>query len=195
MLFRSEKAHPEVFNLLLQILEDGRVTDSQGKTVDFKNTVIIMTSNVGARLITEKQSSLGFAGAESAAGDFEKIKETVLGELKNLFKPEFLNRVDDIIVFHKLTKEDTAKIAGRMLLTLSGKLTEMGVTVEFTPAAVELIAGKGYDPAYGARPLRRAIQSELEDVISERMLEGSISAGKRYRCDAADGEFRIEEAG
>ncbi|WP_305116971.1 ATP-dependent Clp protease ATP-binding subunit [Acutalibacter muris] len=190
-----EKAHPEVFNLLLQILEDGRVTDSQGKTVDFKNTVIIMTSNVGARLITEKQSSLGFAGAESAAGDFEKIKETVLGELKNLFKPEFLNRVDDIIVFHKLTKEDTAKIAGRMLLTLSGKLTEMGVTVEFTPAAVELIAGKGYDPAYGARPLRRAIQSELEDVISERMLEGSISAGKRYRCDAADGEFRIEEAG
>ena len=190
-----EKAHPEVFNLLLQILEDGRVTDSQGKTVDFKNTVIIMTSNVGARLITEKQSSLGFAGAEGAAGDFEKIKETVLGELKNLFKPEFLNRVDDIIVFHKLTKEDTAKIAGRMLLTLSGKLTEMGVTVEFTPAAVELIAGKGYDPAYGARPLRRAIQSELEDVISERMLEGSISAGKRYRCDAADGEFRIEEAG
>ncbi len=190
-----EKAHPEVFNLLLQILEDGRVTDSQGKTVDFKNTVIIMTSNVGARLITEKQSSLGFAGAESAAGDFEKIKETVLGELKNLFKPEFLNRVDDIIVFHKLTKEDTAKIAGRMLLTLSSKLTEMGVTVEFTPAAVELIAGKGYDPAYGARPLRRAIQSELEDVISERMLEGSISAGKRYRCDAADGEFRIEEAG
>ncbi len=190
-----EKAHPDVFNLLLQILEDGRVTDSQGKTVDFKNTVIIMTSNVGARLITEKQSSLGFAGAEGAAGDFEKIKETVLGELKNLFKPEFLNRVDDIIVFHKLTKEDTAKIAGRMLLTLSGKLTEMGVTVEFTPAAVELIAGKGYDPAYGARPLRRAIQSELEDVISERMLEGSISAGKRYRCDAADGEFRIEEAG
>ncbi len=188
-----EKAHPEVFNLLLQILEDGRVTDSQGKTVDFKNTVIIMTSNVGARLITEKQSSLGFGGTQSAAGDFEKIKETVMGELRNLFKPEFLNRVDDIIVFHKLTKEDTSEIAGKLLSILSGKLSDLGVEVEFTPAAVELVAEKGYDPAYGARPLRRVIQSSLEDVISERMLEGSISAGKKYRCDVDGGEFRIEE--
>ena len=188
-----EKAHPDVFNILLQILEDGRVTDSQGKTVDFKNTVIIMTSNVGARLITEKQSSLGFGGTQSAAGDFEKIKETVMGELRNLFKPEFLNRVDDIIVFHKLTKEDTSEIAGKLLSILSGKLSDLGVEVEFTPAAVELVAEKGYDPAYGARPLRRVIQSSLEDVISERMLEGSISAGKKYRCDVDGGEFRIEE--
>ncbi len=188
-----EKAHPDVFNILLQILEDGRVTDSQGKTVDFKNTVIIMTSNVGARLITEKQSSLGFGGTQSAAGDFEKIKETVMGELRNLFKPEFLNLVDDIIVFHKLTKEDTSEIAGKLLSILSGKLSDLGVEVEFTPAAVELVAEKGYDPAYGARPLRRVIQSSLEDVISERMLEGSISAGKKYRCDVDGGEFRIEE--
>ena len=188
-----EKAHPDVFNILLQILEDGRVTDSQGKTVDFKNTVIIMTSNVGARLITEKQSSLGFGGTQSAAGDFEKIKETVMGELRNLFKPECLNRVDDIIVFHKLTKEDTSEIAGKLLSILSGKLSDLGVEVEFTPAAVELVAEKGYDPAYGARPLRRVIQSSLEDVISERMLEGSISAGKKYRCDVDGGEFRIEE--
>ena len=188
-----EKAHPDVFNILLQILEDGRVTDSQGKTVDFKNTVIIMTSNIGARLITEKQSSLGFGGTQSAAGDFEKIKETVMGELRNLFKPEFLNRVDDIIVFHKLTKEDTSEIAGKLLSILSGKLSDLGVEVEFTPAAVELVAEKGYDPAYGARPLRRVIQSSLEDVISERMLEGSISAGKKYRCDVDGGEFRIEE--
>ena len=188
-----EKAHPDVFNILLQILEDGRVTDSQGKTVDFKNTVIIMTSNVGARLITEKQSSLGFGGTQSAAGDFEKIKETVMGELRNLFKPEFLNSVDDIIVFHKLTKEDTSEIAGKLLSILSGKLSDLGVEVEFTPAAVELVAEKGYDPAYGARPLRRVIQSSLEDVISERMLEGSISAGKKYRCDVDGGEFRIEE--
>ncbi len=188
-----EKAHPDVFNILLQLLEDGRVTDSQGKTVDFKNTVVIMTSNVGARLITERQSSLGFTQGDSAAGDFEKIKETVMGELKNLFKPEFLNRVDDIIVFHKLTKEDTAKIAGKMLGTLTGKLAELGVEIEFTPEAVELIAEKGYDPAYGARPLRRVIQSELEDVISERMLEGSIAAGKRYRCEAAGGGFKIGE--
>ncbi len=188
-----EKAHPEVFNILLQLLEDGRVTDSQGRTVDFKNTVVIMTSNVGARLITERQGSLGFAREESAAGDFEKIKSTVMGELKNLFKPEFLNRVDDIIVFHKLTKEDTVKIAGKLLDTLSGKLTELGVEVEFTPEAVELIAEKGYDPGYGARPLRRAVQRELEDVISERLLEGTMAAGKKYRCGASEGGFRLEE--
>ena len=188
-----EKAHPEVFNILLQLLEDGRVTDSQGRTVDFKNTVVIMTSNVGARLITERQGSLGFAREESAAGDFEKIKSTVMGELKNLFKPEFLNRVDDIIVFHKLTKEDTVKIAGKLLGTLSGKLTELGVEVEFTPEAVELIAEKGYDPGYGARPLRRAVQRELEDVISERLLEGTMAAGKKYRCGASEGGFRLEE--
>ncbi|NBJ89357.1 ATP-dependent Clp protease ATP-binding subunit [Acutalibacter sp. 1XD8-36] len=188
-----EKAHPEVFNILLQLLEDGRVTDSQGRTVDFKNTVVIMTSNVGARLITERQGSLGFAREESAAGDFEKIKSTVMGELKNLFKPEFLNRVDDIIVFHKLTKEDTVKIAGKLLGTLSGKLTELGVEVEFTPEAVELIAEKGYDPGYGARPLRRAVQRELEDVISERLLEGTMAAGKKYRCGASEGRFRLEE--
>lgn len=184
-----EKAHPDVFNILLQLLEDGRVTDSQGKTVDFKNTVVIMTSNVGARLITERQSSLGFGGQESEAGDFEKIKETVTKELKNLFKPEFLNRVDDIIVFHKLTREDTGKIAGKMLEGLKVKLSELGVEVEFTPEAVELIAGKGYDPVYGARPLRRVIQNELEDVISERMLEGSMAAGKRYDCGVEDGKF------
>ncbi len=188
-----EKAHPEVFNILLQLLEDGRVTDSQGRTVDFKNTVVIMTSNVGARLITERQGSLGFAREESAAGDFEKIRSTVMGELKNLFKPEFLNRVDDIIVFHKLTREDTVKIAGKLLETLSGKLTELGVEVEFTPGAVELIAEKGYDPGYGARPLRRAVQRELEDVISERLLEGVMAAGKKYRCVASEGGFKLEE--
>ena len=188
-----EKAHPDVFNILLQLLEDGRVTDSQGRTVDFKNTVVIMTSNVGARLITERQGSLGFAREESAAGDFEKIRSTVMGELKNLFKPEFLNRVDDIIVFHKLTREDTVKIAGKLLETLSGKLTELGVEVEFTPGAVELIAEKGYDPGYGARPLRRAVQRELEDVISERLLEGAMAAGKKYRCVASEGGFKLEE--
>ncbi len=188
-----EKAHPDVFNILLQILEDGRVTDSQGKTVDFKNTVIIMTSNVGARLITEKQNTLGFAGSGGESKDFEKIKELVMGELKNLFKPEFLNRVDDIIVFHKLTREDTAKIAGKMLETLKGKLAEMGIEMEFAPEAVEALAEKGYDPLYGARPLRRVIQSKIEDTVSEQMLEGRVAAGKRYACRLADGEFSIEE--
>ena len=167
-----EKAHPDVFNILLQILEDGRVTDSQGKTVDFKNTVIIMTSNVGARLITEKQKGLGFSQATtekaSEEADFEKTKELVMGELKSLFRPEFLNRVDDIIVFHKLTKADTAKIARKMLATLEKKLHDMDIQMEFTDAAVEAVADKGYDPTYGARPLRRVIQNQVEDPISRR---------------------------
>ena len=189
-----EKAHPDVFNILLQILEDGRVTDSQGKTVDFKNTVIIMTSNVGARLITEKQQSLGFnQGDATGEADFEKTKDLVMGELKNLFKPEFLNRVDDIIVFHKLTKEDTSRIAEKMLETLRAKLQEMDIQMEFAPEAVEAVAEKGYDPTYGARPLRRVIQSQIEDDVSERMLEGSITAGKRYRCTYAGGKFSYEE--
>ncbi len=189
-----EKAHPDVFNILLQILEDGRVTDSQGKTVDFKNAVIIMTSNVGARLITEKQKSLGFSGTDGgAAGDFEKTKELVMGELKNLFKPEFLNRVDDIIVFHKLTKEDTAQIAGKMLETLQGKLQEMGVRVTFTPAAVDAVAEQGFDPIYGARPLRRVIQSRIEDLASEKLLEGEMASGKDYACDYIDGAYTFRE--
>ena len=193
-----EKAHPDVFNILLQILEDGRVTDSQGKTVDFKNTVIIMTSNVGARLITEKQQSLGFnqASSEEAAqeADFEKTKELVMGELKALFRPEFLNRVDDIIVFHKLTKEDTQKIARKMLATLEKKLRDMDIQMEFTDAAVEAVADKGYDPTYGARPLRRVIQNQVEDPISEKMLEGAITANKAYRCDYTEGKFTFEPA-
>ena len=193
-----EKAHPDVFNILLQILEDGRVTDSQGKTVDFKNTVIIMTSNVGARLITDKQKSLGFTqeadGETAEEADFEKTKELVMGELKALFRPEFLNRVDDIIVFHKLTKEDAAKIAEKMLSTLKQKLQDMDIAMEFTKAAVEAVAEKGYDPNYGARPLRRVIQSQVEDPISEKMLEGAVTANKSYRCDYVDGKFVFEPA-
>ena len=192
-----EKAHPDVFNILLQILEDGRVTDSQGKTVDFKNTVIIMTSNVGARLITDKQKSLGFtqdaSETASAEADFEKTKDLVMGELKALFRPEFLNRVDDIIVFHKLTKEDTGKIATKMLKVLGKKLEDMDITMHFTDAAVEAVAEKGYDPNYGARPLRRVIQSQVEDPISEKMLEGAVTANKTYRCDYVDGAFTFEE--
>lgn len=188
-----EKAHPDVFNILLQILDDGRVTDAQGKTVDFKNTVIILTSNVGARRITEKQSTLGFgSGEKSADSDYEKTKELVLEELKNLFKPEFLNRVDDIIVFHKLSRDDTAKIAKSMLGFLEKKLAEMEIHVQFTDAAVLAISDKGYDSAYGARPLRRAIQRQIEDKISEEMLEKHISADNAYQVDFREGEFIIE---
>lgn len=189
-----EKAHPDVFNILLQILEDGRLTDAQGRKVDFKNTVIIMTSNVGARLITEKKGSLGFASEDNQKLDSEKVKALVLGELKSTFRPEFLNRVDDIIVFHKLTDEDIREIAGRMLKTLQKRLGEIGVSAEFTETAVAEIAKEGFDPIYGARPLRRAIQTKLEDRLSELMLEGKVHAGNQVVCDFENGEFIFVES-
>ena len=189
-----EKAHPDVFNMLLQILEDGRLTDSQGRKVDFRNTVIIMTSNVGARLITEKQASLGFsAGAGSGEKDMEKIRETVLDELKKTFRPEFLNRVDDIIVFNKLGEEDIREIARRMLHQLSRRVEGLGIDLSFSDEAVKAIADAGFDPVYGARPLRRAIQSKIEDRLSEQMLEGKVASGKPLVCDYRDGAFTFEE--
>ena len=183
-----EKAHPDVFNMLLQILEDGRLTDSQGRTVDFKNTVIIMTSNVGARLITDKQKSLGFA-QQKEDGEREDIKSLVLGELKKVFRPEFLNRVDDIIVFNKLSQDEIKQIAGKMLETLAGRLKAMNIGITFTDAAITAIADKGFDDSYGARPLRRAIQSEIEDVLSEKMLDGEITENSNVSCDYQDGKF------
>ena len=183
-----EKAHPDVFNMLLQILEDGRLTDSQGRTVDFKNTVIIMTSNVGARMITDKQKSLGFAQEEKAQKQ-EDIRSLVMGELKKVFRPEFLNRVDDIIVFNKLTQDEIKQIAGKMLETLSKRLAAMDITITFTDAAITAIADKGFDDSYGARPLRRAIQSEIEDVLSEKLLDGEIKANSAVTCDYRDGKF------
>ena len=183
-----EKAHPDVFNMLLQILEDGRLTDSQGRTVDFKNTVIIMTSNVGARLITDKQKSLGFVQKNSEEKQ-EDIKQLVLGELKKVFRPEFLNRVDDIIVFNKLTQDEIKQIAGKMLDTLSKRLEAMNIHITFTDAAITAIADKGFDDSYGARPLRRAIQSEIEDTLSEYMLDGKITENSAVTCDYTDGKF------
>lgn len=191
-----EKAHPDVFNMLLQILEDGRLTDSQGRTVDFKNTVIIMTSNVGARLITEKQSSLGFNSENEKAEESEKkdIKELVTGELRKVFRPEFLNRVDDIIVFNKLNKDEIKQIAVKMLKTLENRLDKMNIKISFTDNAVSEIADKGFDENYGARPLRRAIQNEIEDPLSEQMLEGKVKDGAVVTCDFADGQFTFTTA-
>lgn len=186
-----EKAHPDVFNMLLQILEDGRLTDSQGRTVDFKNTVIIMTSNVGARLITEKHEALGFAQADNDAYS-KNTKELVLAELKKVFRPEFLNRVDDIIVFNKLTQEEIKQIADKMLTTLKKRLEALNININFTDAAVTAIADKGFDDSYGARPLRRAIQSEIEDALSERMLDGTVSEYASVTCDYKDGGFVFE---
>ena len=191
-----EKAHPDVFNMLLQILEDGRLTDSQGRTVDFKNTIIIMTSNVGARLITEKQSSLGFNSENENAEESEKkdIKELVTGELRKVFRPEFLNRVDDIIVFNKLNKDEIKQIAVKMLKTLENRLDKMNIKISFTDNAISEIADKGFDENYGARPLRRAIQNEIEDTLSEQMLEGKVKDGAVVTCDFADGQFTFTTA-
>ena len=188
-----EKAHPDVFNMLLQILEDGRLTDSQGRTVDFKNTVIIMTSNVGARLITEKQKSLGFSpSAETKQEEHQNVKELVMGELKNVFRPEFLNRVDDIIVFSKLSQNEIKLIASKMLDTLAKRLEGMNIKIGFTDAAVTAIADKGFDENYGARPLRRAIQSDIEDALSEQILEGKIKENSKVTCDYKDEKFVFE---
>ncbi|MBQ4129006.1 MAG: ATP-dependent Clp protease ATP-binding subunit [Ruminococcus sp.] len=186
-----EKAHPDVFNMLLQILEDGRLTDSQGRTVDFKNTVIIMTSNVGARLIVDKQQSLGFTQSDS---ENKNIKETVINELKKVFRPEFLNRVDDIIVFSKLKKDEIKLIAKNMLNNLSLRLKPLGVEIEFTDAVVEKIADEGFDDAYGARPLRRAIVSNIEDKLSEKLLDGSFEESAKIICDYVDGEYMFNSA-
>ena len=180
-----EKAHPDVFNVLLQILEDGILTDSQGRRVDFKNTVIIMTSNIGARLITEKKTNFGFVSADNKAE--EDIKSRVLGELKNAFKPEFLNRVDDIIVFTKLSKVEIKLIAEKMLENLKTRLENLEIEIEFTDNVLEQLSQKGFDDIYGARPLRREIQRNIEDALSERILDGSIKNKTKVLCDF-DGE-------
>lgn len=185
-----EKAHPDVFNVLLQILEDGRLTDSQGRTVDFKNTIIIMTSNVGARLITEKQNSLGFTSNDN--NENADIKELVMSELKNMFRPEFLNRVDDIIVFNKLSETDIKEIAEKMLENLKARLKTMDITLDFTDKALTELASVGFDEVYGARPLRRAITSKIEDPLSEQILEGKIQKNSHVTCDYSDSEFTFE---
>ena len=186
-----EKAHPDVFNMLLQILDDGVLTDSQGRKVDFKNCIIIMTSNVGAKLITNAgNAALGFKGEEGDGTMSQSdIKDAVMGELKKCFRPEFLNRVDDIIVFEQLNKDDIKEIARRMLKTLKNRVHDMGIELSFDDSAIEKIADEGFDPVYGARPLRRAIQSEIEDKLSEEMLDGKITSGNKYICKHTDDGF------
>ena len=185
-----EKAHPDVFNMLLQILEDGILTDSQGRRVDFKNTVIIMTSNVGARLITEKKVSFGFTENDDSNRD---VKELVLGELKSAFRPEFLNRVDDIIVFSKLTKVEIEEIAQKMLENLSSRVKNLEIDLKFDPSVKSALAEKGFDAVYGARPLRREIQNKIEDVFSEKILALEFTKGDKVLCIVTDGEFTFKK--
>ncbi len=187
-----EKAHPDVFNMMLQILDDGILTDSQGRKVSFKNAVIIMTSNVGAKLITDKQSAMGFTNG-STSMSFEKIREAVMGELKKTFRPEFINRIDDIIVFSRLTKDDIRQIAKKLLDDVRRRTAELDISISFTDEVADKIADAGFDEIYGARPLKRAVRSNIEDRLSELMLEEKILAGKEYTCTVRDGIIEFEE--
>ncbi len=186
-----EKAHPDVFNILLQILEDGILTDAQGRKVDFRNTIIILTSNVGARMLTETKK-LGFAtNANDSKERYEDIKKDVLTELKKTFRPEFLNRIDDIIVFHQLEQEHIKKIALIMMDKLIERLKANGIDIEITERATAILAKEGFDPVFGARPLRRAIQSKVEDKLAEEMLEGKIKPGDNVKIDGVGDEIVI----
>lgn len=184
-----EKAHPDVFNVLLQILEDGRLTDGKGKTVDFKNTIIIMTSNVGASTI-KKQQTMGFAQSANEKEDsYEKMKENVMEDLKRTFRPEFLNRIDDIIVFHQLQDKDIEKIVDLMLITVIKRLKDIEINLEYTDAVKSNLAKSGFDITYGARPLRRAITKTIEDKLSEEMLRGTIKKGQNVIMDVENNEI------
>ncbi len=190
LLDEIEKAHPDVFNVLLQILDDGRLTDSKGRVVDFKNTVLIMTSNVGAQEL-RKNRYVGF-NLGDAGRDYEGMKSAMLEELKKAFRPEFLNRVDEMIVFHALEKEHLRKIVTLMSNELTKRLGEHDIELELTGEAKTKIVDVGYDPEYGARPLRRAIQKHIEDRLSEELLKGTVLVGGKVLIDVVDGEFVVK---
>lgn len=186
-----EKAHPDVFNILLQVLDDGHITDSQGRRVDFKNTVVIMTSNIGARNIVEPKR-LGFASADSEARNYDDMKKNVMDEVKRLFRPEFLNRIDEMIVFHPLNKEHIKEIVSIMVEQLAKRIKEnMGITIEISESAKDYLAKEGFDQAYGARPLRRAIQSKIEDKMAEEILDGNIKEGDHVKIDMEEDRLRF----
>ena len=187
-----EKAHPDIFNSLLQVLEDGRLTDSQGRVVDFKNTIIIMTTNLGTRDIS-KSLGLGFHNSDDVLGNYERMKGKVSDELKTHFRPEFLNRIDDIVVFHQLSEAEIIQIVDLMIRNLDDRLKSKDMGIELTPAAKSLLAKRGYDPLLGARPLRRTIQREIEDVLSEKILFGDVKPGEITLVDVAAGEAEGKE--
>ena len=186
-----EKAHPDVFNVLLQILEDGRLTDGQGRVVDFKNTVIVMTSNAGAHTI-KKQRSVGFGSSENSEKTYEAMKENIMGEVRQIFRPEFLNRVDEIIVFHALTEEEIDQIARLLLKKVTARLKERNIELECDESALKRLSAAGYDLQYGARPLRRAIQRMVEDALSEEILNGHIRLGDRVRATREGEQLKFE---
>ena len=192
-----EKAHEDVFNIMLQIMDDGVLTDSQGRHVNFKNTIIVMTSNVGAKNIVDAKKPLGFThdGEDGRVKSPEEIRELVMGDLRRTFRPEFLNRIDDIIVFHQLTREDIREIATNMLATVEKRIAGLGVTLTVTDEALDKLAGKGFDPVYGARPLRRVIQTDIEDNVAELVLTGTLKSGDKAEARVEDGKIVIVKAG
>jgi ATP-dependent Clp protease ATP-binding subunit ClpC len=189
LLDEIEKAHPEVFNMLLQIFDDGHLTDAKGRKVDFRNTILIMTSNVGSDLI-RREGSMGFATrrdeAKSAEEAYARMKDKVLNEMKNVFRPEFLNRIDSTVVFHALSKDHIGQIVDLMIKDVSKNLTQKGVTLEVTDEARRWLGDKGYDPVFGARPLRRVIQNEVEDRLSESFLLGEFALGDTVQIDVSE---------
>jgi ATP-dependent Clp protease ATP-binding subunit ClpC len=189
LLDEIEKAHPDVFNVLLQVLDDGVLTDSARRKVDFKNTVVIMTSNLGGRQILSGGKHLGFKQAEEGAQQFAAIKTTVQDELKRAFNPEFLNRIDDVIVFHALSRENMRQIVEILLGQVKERLVAQEIHLDITPEAVELLIGKGFDPSLGARPLKRAIQRHLEDPLAEFILRGQLPAGAQVRVERKGDEL------
>ena len=191
LLDEIEKAHPDVFNILLQIFEDGHLTDSQGKRVDFKNTVIIMTSNLGAREI-QKNNPMGFKKIDTEDLSYDGIKEKVMSELKRVFRPEFLNRIDEVIVFHKLTEKQVFNIMDLMMSRLGQALELQGIMIEIKKSAKDLLLKKGYDSAMGARPMRRAIQNLIENPISEKIIAGEVKSGQKVIVKSKDGKVQFE---
>ncbi len=193
LLDEIEKAHPDVFNILLQVLEDGRLTDSKGRTVDFRNTVLIMTSNVGAESL-KRNKYVGFNIQDTSEQEYKDMKSKVMEELKKAFRPEFLNRIDEIIVFHALEKKHLEEIVTLLSDQLINRLKEQNISIELTPAAKGKISEEGYDPEYGARPLRRAIQKHIEDRLSEELLKGTLQTGQHAIIDVNKGEFVVRTA-
>jgi len=195
LLDEIEKAHPEVFNMLLQIFDDGHLTDAKGRKVDFRNTVIIMTSNVGSDLI-RRETTLGFSTktdeAKTHEQRYQKMREKVLNELKNTFRPEFLNRVDSTVVFHALSRDHIRSIVDLMLREVDIQLSFKGITLEITDAARGWLGDKGYDETFGARPLRRLIQNEVEDRLSEALLEGKFGPGDKVVIDCDDNGLNLK---
>jgi ATP-dependent Clp protease ATP-binding subunit ClpC len=194
LLDEIEKAHPDVFNILLQILEDGRLTDSQGRAVDFRNVILIMTSNIGASTIS-KNAPLGFAQANEIGMSYDDMKGRITSELKRVFRPEFLNRVDEVIVFHKLDRSEIRQIVDLLIARLQKQITSSGIVLQLTEAGRDLLVDKGFDPGLGARPLRRAIQRYIEDKLADAMLDHQFSEGSVVLVDAVDDDSALSVNG